>query len=542
MTVDVADAAGPDSRAASISILDLLDDSATGHGTVHFPGEEPEPTPFSELWRASERAAQWIGANIGTGATVAAVLTNTRACVTTLIGAWRAGCTVASLPLPARGISPERYADQLTRFCSAAGAQSLFVDAASRAMLDGASLTVHTFDEAMAGGPRSSSAESGALVQFTSGSLGTPKGIYLTLDAVGANCLAVIDALAPGPGDSFCSWLPLSHDMGLIGQLLSSLSAGAPRFGHHSLTLMKPETFMASPRSWLRTCSETGATHSVVPNFALDLSVRASRRLGALDLSRLRSMVIGSESVRAETLVRFTEAFEPAGFRPIAFCPGYGLAEATVAVTLVRTHEPWRSVAPPAGQTSAGSPGRPLVSTGAPIERVEVRVVAPDGAVGPIEFRSPAQLSHYIGAELSLTDDGYFVTGDIGLMDGGELFVMGRGDEAIVVAGHNVFPDDIESAVHHESIRRSCIAAVAAPDGGLAVVVEPNAIMSVAELEAACRGIRTATAGQTGWSPATVAFVPRGSLPKTPSGKLRRLAIAQSLAAGEGLLARVDFG
>jgi acyl-CoA synthetase (AMP-forming)/AMP-acid ligase II len=181
------------------------------------------------------------------------------------------------------------------------------------------------------------------------------------------------------------------------------------------------------------------------------------------------------------------------------------------------------------------------VSTGAPIERVDVRVAAPDGAVGPIEFRSPAQLSRYIGAELSLTDDGYFVTGDIGLMDGGELFVMGRGDEAIVVAGHNVFPDDIERAVHHESIRRSCIAAVAAPDGGLAVVVEPNAIMSVAELEAACRGIRTATAGQTGWSPATVAFVPRGSLPKTPSGKLRRLAIAQSLAAGEGLLARVDF-
>src|SRR5207237_10886985 len=111
MTVPRADATGSDSRrAASISILDLLDDSATGHGTVHFPGEEPEPTPFSELWRASERAAQWIAANVGTGATVAAVLTNSRACVTTLIGAWRAGCPVASLPFPARGTSPERYA------------------------------------------------------------------------------------------------------------------------------------------------------------------------------------------------------------------------------------------------------------------------------------------------------------------------------------------------------------------------------------------------------------------------------------------------
>jgi acyl-CoA synthetase (AMP-forming)/AMP-acid ligase II len=305
---------------------------------------------------------------------------------------------------------------------------------------------------------------------------------------------------------------------------------------------MKPETFMASPRSWLRTCSETGAASTVVPNFALDLAVRASRRTGALDLSRLRSIIVGSESVRAETLVRFADAFEPAGFRPIAFCPAYGLAEATVAVTIVLPHEPWRSIVPPADQTSSGSAGRPIVSTGAPVHRVDVRVQAADGAVGPIAFRSPAQLSRYIGAELSLTEDGYFVTGDIGLMDDGELFVMGRGDEVIVVAGRNVFPDDIESAVQHESVRRGCIAAVTAPDGGLAVVVEPNGIMSVAELEAACRGIRTATASRTGWSPATVAFVPRGSLPKTPSGKLRRLAVGTLLAADDGLLARVDFG
>jgi fatty-acyl-CoA synthase len=122
------------------------------------------------------------------------------------------------------------------------------------------------------------------------------------------------------------------------------------------------------------------------------------------------------------------------------------------------------------------------------------------------------------------------------------LFVVGRGDEAIIVAGRNVFPDDIESAVEHESIRRGCIAAVSAPDGGLAVVVEPSSAMSTTELQTACRGIRTAAASQTGVSPATVAFVPRGSLPKTPSGKLRRLTIRRSLAAGDGLLARVNFG
>jgi acyl-CoA synthetase (AMP-forming)/AMP-acid ligase II len=242
-------------------------------------------------------------------------------------------------------------------------------------------------------------------------------------------------------------------------------------------------------------------------------------------------------------LVRFAEAFEPVGFRPVAFCPAYGLAEATLAVTIVRPDEPWRSIPRPADQVASGGASRPLVSTGTPVDGVEVRVTPSDGMVGPIEFRSPSLLSRYIGAELLLTADGYFVTGDNGIIHDGELFVVGRGDEAIVVAGRNLYPDDIESAVHHEAIRRGCIAAVAAPDGGLAIVAEPSApSMSTTELETACRGIRTMVASQIGCSPAMVAFVARGSLPKTPSGKLRRLAISRSLASDDGLLARVNFG
>ena len=299
--------------------------------------------------------------------------------------------------------------------------------------------------------------------------------------------------------------------MGLIGQLLSSLVAGAPEFGHHSLTLMKPETFMANPRSWLRTCSETGATITVVPNFALELAVRTSRRLGALDLSRLQSVIVGSESVRADTLMRFTDAFEPAGFRPLTFCPAYGLAEATVAVTIVRPHEPWRALRP----TRRSSAFRSVAAVWScrPVRRSRESTYASgraEGTIGPIEFRSTAQLSRYIGAELALTDDGYFATGDIGLIDHGELFVIGRGDEAIIVAGRNVFPEDIETAVRHESIREGCIAAVAAPDGGLAVVVEPGSTMSASELESACRAIRTATASQTGVSPVDGRVRPEG--------------------------------
>ena len=529
-------------RGPAVSMLDLLDDSATGRGTVHFVGEEPEPTPISALWEASARTARWMATTVGAGGTIAAVLTNTRACAAALFGAWRAGCTVASLPLPARGMLPQVYADQLTRFCAAAGAHALLLDPAHAALVDVAPLPVHTFDETLLGGPPAAFDGEGALVQFTSGSVGTPKGIFLTLDAVGAHVAAIVAALEPVAGDASCSWLPLSHDMGLIGQLLSPLAAGAPQFGHHRLTLMKPETFMANPRSWLRTCAETGATITVAPNFALELAVRTSRRIGSLDLSRLRAIIVGSESVRTETLIGFAEAFAPTGFSPLAFCPAYGLAEATLAVTIVRPNEPWRSIPRPGDHAPPVGAGRPLVSTGSPVAGVDVRVAAPDGKAGTIEFRSPSLLSRYIGADLSLTDDGYFVTGDIGVMHDGELFVVGRGDEAIVVAGRNVYPDDIETAVQHESIRRGCIAAVAAPDGGLAVVVEPSKTMSATELETACRGIRTAVARQTGCAVATVAFVPRGSLPKTPSGKLRRLAISESLGTDDGLLARVNFG
>ena len=151
-------------------------------------------------------------------------------------------------------------------------------------------------------------------------------------------------------------------------------------------------------------------------------------------------------------------------------------------------------------------------------------------------------LSHYIGAELSLTDDGYFATGDVGLIEGGDLFVIGRGDEVIVVAGRNLYPADLEAAVRHETVRGGCAAAVAATDGGFAIVVEPSAAdLAAAAMEDGCRGIRSQVARATGSAPVTVAFVARGSLPKTPSGKLRRLQIAKLLAADDGILVRRDF-
>jgi len=171
------------------------------------------------------------------------------------------------------------------------------------------------------------------------------------------------------------------------------------------------------------------------------------------------------------------------------------MAEATLAVTIVKPSEPWRAIPQPGPDGAPDPAARPLVCTGQPLEGVDVRVDAPPGGVGTIEFRSGSMLSRYIGAELTLSDDGYFATGDLGLIDDGELFVIGRGDEVIVVAGRNLYPADLEAAVKHEAVRGGCAAAVAAPDGGFAIVVEPSAANAeAADLEEACRGIRAMVA------------------------------------------------
>jgi acyl-CoA synthetase (AMP-forming)/AMP-acid ligase II len=425
------------------------------------------------------------------------------------------------------------------------------LDAAHAGLIESPPVPVHTYDEVLGGGPMCPFDGGGALVQFTSGSLGTPKGIFLSLDAVGANVEAIISTLEPDAGDSSCSWLPLSHDMGLIGLFLTPLAAGAPRFGHHDLVLMTPESFVANPNSWLRTCSEFGSTFTVVPNFALELAVRTAKRAGSLDLSRIRVCIVGSESVRADTLNRFTETFAPHGFEPRAFCPAYGMAEATVAVTAVRPEQHWRALffdgvslggASFDGVSIDGPGSHTLVSTGRPIDGVDVRVPGAAGVVGQIEFRSPSLLDRYIGAELRLTDDGYFRTSDLGLMEGGELFVVGRSDEVIIVAGRNLYPADVEAALPEGIVRPGCVAAVEAPGGGLAIVAETRSSrVAATDLERLSRSIRGSVAVATGVGAATVAFVHRGALLKTPSGKLRRLAIRAALAEGESLLWRKDF-
>jgi acyl-CoA synthetase (AMP-forming)/AMP-acid ligase II len=540
------------------NLLDLVEEGTRGGGSIRFLPDDPEPRSLASLWAESEVTARWVNAVAGPGGAVAALLSTSYACVASMFGAWRAGATLGSLPLPGRGVDTDEYAGQVVQMCRMLGAEVVLIDATYRAMLpELPGVKVATFDDVLSGGPTCDVERTGTLVQFTSGSTGRPKGVVLSMDAIGANVSSII-SLVTRPGDVSCSWLPLSHDMGLIGMLLAAMAACAPAVGLQELVMITPEAFMANPAIWLKTCSQFNVTATTAPNFAFELAARTAKWSKNLDLSSLRMCITGAERVRADTLRRFAAAFEGAGFDPVAVCPAYGLAEATLAVTILPRDETWTSrtvsrealadgswVELPAGADE----GAELVSNGPPIPDMQVRVGTPDGvgddAVSEIEITGPSMLDRYLGADLTLTDDGWYPTRDLGRVIDGELFVVGRIDDMITVGGRNIYASDVEAALSNvDGVRSGNCAVVASDDGRYVIVAEPRSNgRAVADLEASCRQLKTEASRRIGTSASSVVFIAPGSMPKTPSGKLQRHRVRAGFEAGTlSVLTRVDFG
>ena len=520
-------------------ILDFLEDACSGSGVIRFVPDHPEPLSVAELWRRSGRAAQWLSARFPEGAAVAMVLATTPAAIAAIVGAWRAGLTVASLPNPGRGMSADEYQRQVEQACLQVGAPLLAVDDALVPLLPPLSVSVIGFAECQSGkGGRAGGR--GELVQFTSGSTSAPKGVRIRLDAIAANVESILETLAPQAGDCACSWLPLSHDMGLIGMLLSSWSAMRPAFlGQGELCLIRPEYFLRNPGSWLVACSETGATTTAAPDFAYALAARTIGTTNRLDLDRLRTCICGGEAVRWSTLKRFAEASAVAGFHPRAFCPAYGLAEATLAVTMVRPEQDvtiryadaaaladgeWRDV--PAGQ------GQAVVSAGSPLPGMGCRITEGSSGLGAIEVTGRSLFSGYVGAGSPFGSDGWLRTTDLGILIDGELYPAGRYDDRIIVAGRNIDATHVEESISGKhGIRHGRVVAVEDSDGGFVVVAEA-ANVGVADLHEIAHSARDELARATGLTPSAVILVPRGSLPKTPSGKLQRYRVRSLLHAG----------
>ena len=408
--------------------------------------------------------------------------------------------------------------------------------------------------------PAALTADDAALIQYTSGSTGAPKGVLLSHANLLANIRAIGEAIGIGPDDVGASWLPLYHDMGLIGTWLASLHFGMP------IVILSPLAFLSRPARWLRAIHTHRATLSPAPNFAYDLCVRnvADADIEGIALGSWRLAFNGSEPVSPETIERFTRRFAPYGFRPEAMCPVYGLAESSVALTVPPLGRgPWidRVARAAFERTREARPARAdengalrFVSCGRPLPGHDVRIV--DAARNPlgeriegrIEFRGPSVTRGYFrnpDATRAVLHGEWMDSGDLGYHAEGELLITGRQKDIIIKAGRNLYPQEVEGLVGEvRGIRKGCVAAfgVAGSRTGTEqlVVVAESRETAPARLEALRAAVMDRVVTALGVPPDTVVLAGPGAVLKTSSGKIRRGATRDAFLGGEILRGRAS--
>jgi fatty-acyl-CoA synthase len=385
------------------------------------------------------------------------------------------------------------------------------------------------------------SPDDAAIVQFTSGSTAQPKGVVLTHRNVLAGLAAISAGIKLGAGDSGGFWLPLFHDMGLFG-VLAGIQAGIP------MHIWSPVAFIKHPDRWLREFQASGATISAMPNFGYEMLTAAVSPAEAaqLDLTRWRIAFNGAEAVLAPAVTEFTARFAPAGFRPAAMYPVYGMAEATLAVTFppldrAPAFDRVDRDALAAGRAVATAPGtlgaRVVAGVGRPVAGMELRVVdpasgvpLPDDVVGEIQIRgasvTPGYLTQDAAGLSGIGPDGWLATGDLAYQRDGEVYVTGRLKEMITVRGANYYPQDVELIARTvPGVFRGNCAAVAGADGGAEeVVLVAETALTAAAADQLAADLRRRVAAELGLAAVTVRLVKPRAIPRTSSGKVRRLA------------------
>jgi fatty-acyl-CoA synthase len=513
------------------------------HAAAVFP-TAGDAVPLPELAESSVRmAGGLLAAGVAPGDRVGILCQNEPAFLQALFALSRLGAAACPLPLPIALRDLGGYVERLARITGTAGARHVVVTDGYAELVDALAIALPGVTLLRAGtlfaGPadarRLPAPDPGAtaVVQFTSGSTAAPKGVVLSQD----NVLGGLDAIASGvemgrPGDAGAGWLPLYHDMGLFGAL-SALLTGIP------MLIWSPVSFVKNPRRWLRDLTTAG--YDIIcaqPNFGYDhlLGAVPEGDLGDLDLSRWRVAFNGSESVDVASVEAFCARFAPAGFRPEAMFPVYGLAEVTLAATFPPLgREPrfeWvhadrlgtEGIAEPLPRSAPRS--RAIANVGPPVRGLRLRIGdgLPDGRVGEIQLHGRPVAHGYLGADGPFTPDGWLRTGDLGYLRGGDLHVTGRIKELIIVRGSNYYPEDVEAAVRDlDGIhKRRCVAFA---DEGETMVLAAETRLTGADRARLTEDIRARVRAAIGLSGLRVYLLRPRSIQRTTSGKLQRLAM-----------------
>jgi fatty-acyl-CoA synthase len=497
---------------------------------------------------ARATAAELQARGVGPGQSVAIIGPTTRDLVTAVQATWLAGAGVVMLPLPMRMGSIEDFIESTRARVASAESTIVLADPQLAAFLlpEPGDPPILMLDElARAGRQRGSGAyarpaddpDALAILQFTSGSTAEPKGVILPHRCVTANVDAIAAAVELDVDlDRAVSWLPLYHDMGLIGMFTIPMTTGT------ELVLAGPQDFLAAPARWAQWISDYRCTITAGPNFSYALSARAMRRSGELELSQWRVALNGAEPIEPSSVEEWLAAGARHGLRVgTAFC-AYGMAESTVGITFPQPGKGMivdavdhrvletEGYAAPVDPSADGV--RRLPFLGKALAGLELRVVDPetglplrDREAGELEVRGTSVTPGYFRnpeATAALFHEGWMRTGDLGYLVDGELVVCGRLKDMIIVGGRNVFPEDIErAAADVEGVRAGNVIAFGAPGRrgreSIVVVAETKADDAAPVRDAVANRVTDAV----GLS-AEVVLVRAGSLPKTSSGKLQR--------------------
>jgi acyl-CoA synthetase (AMP-forming)/AMP-acid ligase II len=521
----------------SYSLIDVLRDRALdARMAVTFVNAGgSRRVPFADLLAQAARASTVLGRHgVRRDDIVAVLLDADEEFLVCALGLLWMGAIPVCLPRPADGPRAQARTERLlprtgARFALVEAGRSLAPTADLRAIV--APDLLAATREVDPAPPTPRHGKGTVFLQFSSGTTGEPKKLGITSDALMTNLADMAEANGFTPRDCMVSWLPVFHDMGLVGTTLCSLFAGM------SLVMGTPGWFMRDPMAWLRAIDAHRATATIAPNFAYALCARYASGAAGLDLSTLRVALNGSEVIVWETVLKFLDRFAAHGFQPQSMAPGYGLAENTLAVSFTPLGRGVKRMvvdreALKRGHVRAATEGRTAavhVALGPPIPHTPCCILdvqgrpAPPGVVGRVAIAGDCLAD---GIELiQVEGTAYFDTGDLGFFDAeGELYVIGRSKDMIICAGEKFSPEEIEAIVGEVGI---CRPGRAIAFGVMAPLLGTERLVVAMEVEQppdrrALRDLQEALHATFGLIPADVVLLQKGSLPLTTSGKLCR--------------------